>query len=132
MIIEKKEFIRRRFKFLSLIQDPYNVLREMAMHLGAAGYTNIISTEDYIIAEGNIPLTLLAHADTVFKTKPQEFFYDQEKTVMWSPNGMGADDKAGLVAIQFLAGDYLPKPLPKRPHIIIQMERKVVVLARKS
>jgi hypothetical protein len=119
MIIEKKEFIRRRFKFLSLMQDPFNILREMGIHLSAAGYTNIEITEDYLIAEGNIPLTLLAHADTAFKTKPQEFFYDREKTVMWSPNGMGADDKAGLVAIQFLAGDYLEEPLERRPHIII-------------
>lgn len=119
MAIERKELIRKRFKFLSLIEDPYNVLRYMKMSLESAGYTNIIASEDYIIAEGNIPLTLIAHADTVFKTKPQEFFYDQEKTVMWCPNGMGADDKAGLIAIQFLVGDYLEEPLERRPHIII-------------
>ena len=111
--------IRRKFKFLSLIENPFNVLQYMRGSLSAAGYTNIIATADYIIAEGNIPLTLIAHADTVFKTKPQEFFYDQEKTVMWSPNGMGADDKAGLVAIEFLAGSSAKKPLKRRPHIII-------------
>ena len=111
--------IRRKFKFLSLIENPFNVLQYMRESLSAAGYTNIKATADYVIAEGNIPLTLIAHADTVFKTKPQEFFYDQEKTVMWSPNGMGADDKAGLVAIEFLAGSEAKKPLERRPHIII-------------
>jgi hypothetical protein len=41
----------------------------------------------------------VAHADTVFKKPPQRIFYDKQKNVMWSPEGLGADDRAGVFAI---------------------------------
>lgn len=72
-------------------------------------YNEIISTPAYTIAIGSLPVALLAHADTVFKTPPKQFFYDYEANVIWSPEGMGADDRAGIFAImQILKTDYRP------------------------
>lgn len=62
-------------------------------------YSNVTKTNSYIIAEGNIPICLVAHMDTVFKTCPEEIYYDENKKVMWSPQGLGADDRAGIYAI---------------------------------
>ena len=37
--------------------------------------------------------------DTVFYNQPGEVYYDQRKGVLWSPDGLGADDRAGIFAI---------------------------------
>ena len=62
-------------------------------------YDTVISTNDYIVAVGDIPIALAAHMDTVFKHPPQDIFYDRVKNVMWSPDGLGADDRAGVYSI---------------------------------
>ena len=62
-------------------------------------YPNVVETEAYIYAEGSQPICLVAHLDTVFSALPEEIFYDPEQEVMWSPQGLGADDRAGVYAI---------------------------------
>ena len=77
--------------------------------------SNIIIGEDtgYIIAKGEIPVTLVAHMDTVFSKPAYEFFHDEKANVLWSPQGLGADDHAGLTAIWFILAEGY------RPHIIL-------------
>ena len=58
-------------------------------------YDKIIETKDYLLAEGDIPIALVAHMDTVFPKPPTDIFYDRVKNVMLSPTGLGADDRAG-------------------------------------
>ena len=77
------------------------------------GEENVISHHAYVIAKGDIPVALVAHADTVFSKPPVEFFYDETKNVLWSPDGMGADDRAGIYSIMHLVRQGL------RPHVII-------------
>lgn len=60
---------------------------------------NILVTDDYIYAKGNIPVMLVAHLDTVHSQTPINIFKDIEFNVMWSPQGLGADDRAGVYAI---------------------------------
>ena len=76
----------------------------------------VIATPGYIVAFGEIPVAVVAHADTVFKTPPaiENFFYDQEKDVIWNPDGAGADDRAGVFGILMLLRKYKLKP-----HVII-------------
>lgn len=62
-------------------------------------YQTIRYTDSYIIAEGQLPVCLIAHLDTVFKELPQEFLYDPKKKVLWSPYGSGFDDRAGVYLI---------------------------------
>lgn len=113
-------------------------------------YTNIIDNENYLYAIGNIPITLVAHLDTVFTHAPYNIFYDPHEKVMWSPDGLGADDRAGVFAIlkifQNLDEDNLPsiifthdeekgalgaealvKDIPKpltRTNFILQLDRR--------
>lgn len=80
------------------------------------GIENIVYTQSYVIAYGNIPVALVAHADTVFHVQPRidEFYYDQEKDVIWNPCGAGADDRAGVFSIV-----HILRSTNLRPHVII-------------
>lgn len=87
-------------------------------YLQTAGYNNIRYTEKFVIAEGEIPVCLIAHMDTVFIRPPFEFFYDSQKKVLWAPYGSGFDDRAGIYAIiQCLEAGL-------RPHIIFTDEEE--------
>ena len=93
----------------------------MSYYLKKQGYKTIRNTTDFVMAEGNIPIALVAHMDTFFEgyKADRELYYDQEKNVMFCPDGAGFDDKAGLFAIITL----LSKGL--RPHIILTTDEEV-------
>ena len=56
--------------------------------------------KQWIFAKGNCePVLLCAHLDTVFEKPPINIFIDKEQEVMWSPAGLGSDDRAGVYAI---------------------------------
>jgi len=80
-----------------------NQIQVMLMrYLKGKGYTNIKSTNMYLIAEGTLPVCLCAHMDTVFSVPPKDFYFDKERTTLWSPDGLGTDDRAGIYAIIML------------------------------
>ena len=83
-------------QFFQLTQPQ--LLKAMKHYLNTK-YDNVIATKEYIVAVGDIPVALVAHLDTVFKHPPQNIYYDRVKNVMWSPEGLGADDRAGVYAI---------------------------------
>lgn len=62
-------------------------------------YKTVIETDSYIMALGDIPIALVAHMDTVFSSPAKEVYYDKEKQVIWSPDGLGADDRSGVYGI---------------------------------
>lgn len=74
----------------------------------------VITTSNYIVAFGDIPVGIVAHADTVFPKPPTKFYYDKEESILWSPQGLGADDRAGIYLIVKLL-----RETDLRPHIII-------------
>lgn len=85
-------------------------------------YSKIIETNEYVFAEGDIPIALVAHMDTVFEDSifryGRELFYDEKKNVMFSPHGAGFDDKAGIFAIiQIIRSGY-------HPHIIFTTDEE--------
>ena len=89
-------------------------------------YKQIIETPDYLLAVGDIPIALVAHLDTVFAYPTQEVYYDRQKNVIFSPEGLGADDRAGVFAIIQIIRSGL------RPSIILTTdEEKGVVGASK-
>lgn len=71
----------------------------MMKYLKSKGYKKVINNNMFTVAEGNLPICLCAHMDTVFLNPPTTFYYDNEKGVLWSPEGLGADDRAGIYAI---------------------------------
>lgn len=82
--------------------------KAMAQYLKAK-YKNCIFTKDYLVAIGDIPIALVAHMDTVYAKPVSDLYYDQRKGVLWSPQGLGADDRAGIFAIlKILQDGYRP------------------------
>lgn len=78
----------------------------------AKKYRKITVTNEYILAEGELPVCLVAHLDTVFTKLPIDIYYDKQQKVMWSPQGLGADDRAGVYAIiQIIEDGYRPSVL---------------------
>ena len=76
---------------------------------------------EYIYARGNIPVLLCAHFDTVHTKKPTKYtlFHDQEKQVMWCPDGIGGDDRCGVFNIlDILSQGYLP-------HVIFSWDEEI-------
>lgn len=79
----------------------------------AHGYRKLVRGREFVYASGTLPVLLVAHADTVHKTPPGEVFYDKENGVLWSPDGLGADDRAGVLGIlELLRRGH-------RPHVLI-------------
>ena len=74
-------------------------LRKSLVNVLKKHYTNVITTKEYVIAQGETPIALIAHLDTVFPYGKRKIYYDREAQVIWSPNGLGADDSAGVFAI---------------------------------
>lgn len=63
------------------------------------GKDRVIADKDFIIAIGDVPVGMVAHMDTVHRTPVRDLYYDREKGIMWSPQGLGADDRAGIYGI---------------------------------
>lgn len=83
-------------KLVSLNQKELH--KTLAVYLQSK-YSKVLVTKHYIVAIGNIPIGLVAHMDTVFPIPVKDLYYDSRKGVLWSPEGLGADDRAGIFAI---------------------------------
>ena len=81
--------------------------------LNERGYDDdsIDYTEDYLFAEGNIPVLLVAHCDIVHKKTPEIIVEDKEQGILWSPTGIGGDDRCGVYAILKICETYNPSVL---------------------
>lgn len=84
-----------------------------------ATYSEVYEMKDFICAVGDIPIALVAHLDTVFTRPPKEFYFDQKKNVLWSPQGLGADDRAGVFSLLTIIKSGL------KPHIILTTNEEI-------
>ena len=104
--------------FEQLASLTQNSLKKVLSSFLKRHYSKVIETKEYIYAEGEIPIALVAHMDTVFKKPPSEIFFDERHNVMFSPQGLGADDRAGVFAIiQIIRGG-------QKPHVIFTTDEE--------
>lgn len=89
-------------------------------------YNTVVNTKEYVYAIGNIPIALVAHLDTVYVAPPKRIFHDQKQNIMWSPEGIGADDRAGVFAIIKLLRQGL------RPHVILTTDEEIGALGAQA
>jgi hypothetical protein len=69
----------------------------------------VVKSDNFLYAKGKIPIGIIAHVDTVYKEPPNIIFHDVDLKAMWSPLGLGADDRAGVFAIlKLLQKGYRP------------------------
>lgn len=105
--------------FEHLVGLTQNEMRVVMTKYLRTKYKKVVSTKRYIYAVGDIPIALVAHMDTVFKSLPTEIFYDERKNVVWGDDGLGADDRAGIYAILKIIEDGF------RPCIILTTDEEV-------
>lgn len=75
--------------------------------------------DGFIYAEGEIPILLVAHMDTVFSFPPGVLYYDDEKDILFNKkSGIGADDRSGIYAILEILKKY-------RPHVLFTDEEEI-------
>lgn len=79
----------------------------------------IMITKDFILCEGDIPIMLTAHMDTVFSAPPTDIYHDPVQHVIWSPQGLGADDRAGVFAILKILNEGY------KPHILFTTDEEI-------
>lgn len=83
------------------------------------GRKKVVTTPSFVYAVGDIPVALVAHLDTVFSNSPSDIYYDKENNIMWSPQGLGADDRAGVYSIlQIVKKGF-------KPHIIFTTDEEI-------
>ena len=71
-----------------------------------------VNNEDYLYAEGDIPVLLVAHMDTVFDEPPSVIECDKKSGFIYNPfGGLGGDDRCGIYAILKLLEKH-------RPHVL--------------
>lgn len=112
IIIKTKRLSELELKLLNFLinASQKELLRFLPKYLNEK-YGNIYATPKYIIGVGNIPVALVAHLDTVhaFSKIPKDIYYDTTQGVIWSPDGLGADDRAGVYGIiKILEAGYRP------------------------
>lgn len=102
----------KTFKTLSALTEK-EMLKALPKMLRKVGYNPIV-TNEYIYAEGDIPIALCAHMDIVGAEPPSNLFYDTDKNVIWAGGHiLGADDRAGITAIWEII-----KRKEYKPHLI--------------
>lgn len=84
----------------------------------------VINTKDYLYAKGDIPIMLVAHLDTVHSV-PEKVYVDTKEKVMWSPTGIGGDDRCGVYAVLKILSKY-------RPYVLFTQDEEIGCLGAKE
>ena len=85
----------KRFeKILRMTQDELK--HYLTSYLIGCGY-KIISADGFLFAKGDVDILLVAHMDTVHKEVPS--IIETKSGIVWSPQGIGGDDRCGIYMI---------------------------------
>lgn len=97
-------------KDMTLIQTHKAPVRELFNYFMTL-HPKAIRGETYVYVPGSTRMPLLvAHADTVHRELPKIILLDDKKGILSSPQGLGADDRAGVYGILCLHASLDPKP----------------------
>lgn len=106
-------------KLLHLLKLTQNELKREIYHFLKEKKMNPICKDGFVYAEGDIPILLVAHMDTVFKKPPTKINYNEKKDLIYNPHGgLGGDDRCGVYAILKLLEKY-------KPHILFTEDEEI-------
>ncbi len=64
-------------------------------------------TDDYLFARGKNDILLVAHLDTVHTSLPKLILFDSQQGIIWSPQGIGGDDRGGVYSILVILNHFI-------------------------
>lgn len=117
-----KNFTDKEYEFVkTLFQVTQDELKDwLYIHLKELySKERVVHSLEYVYAVGDIPVCLVAHMDTVHRFAPTDIYYDREQSIMWSPQGLGADDRAGVFSILYLLWKGY------RPHVLFTTDEEI-------
>lgn len=85
--------------------------------------SKITTTFDYIYCRGSYPILLVCHLDTKHTELPSKIFCDEKAKIMWSPQGIGGDDRCGVYAA--LSVCKLIHKEKKMPYILFTTDEEI-------
>lgn len=89
-----------------ILQMSQSTLKSyLELHLQDMGYATV-NKKGFLYAEGNIPVLLVAHLDTVHHEKPEIVCFSEDMRYIMSPQGIGGDDRCGVYMILQLIKDF--------------------------
>ena len=93
-------------EFKDIIRMNQATLKEyLDLHLQDLGYTTV-NKKGFLYAEGDIPVLLVAHLDTVHNEKAEIICFSEDMRYVMSPQGIGGDDRCGVYMIMQLIRDF--------------------------
>lgn len=111
--------------FRSILKKSQEELEETLINCLKDKYKLLVG-DGFIYGKGTIPILLVAHMDTVHKNKPENIFYDSEKKVLWSSEGVGGDDRCGVYTIlKIISAKF-------RPHILFLEDEEIGCVGAKK
>lgn len=80
----------------NIVQMTQRELKQtLASELSERGYSPV-SKKGFLYAEGDLPVLLVAHMDTVHKQPVETICFSKDGRFMMSPEGIGGDDRCGV------------------------------------
>lgn len=83
----------------SIVRITQSELKQAVKQALEARAYKPISKKGFLYAEGELPVMLVAHLDTVHKTPVQNILYSKDGHLIMSPEGIGGDDRCGVYMI---------------------------------
>lgn len=85
---------------------------------------NRILDDEFLFFKGDSPVCLVSHLDTVHKELPENILIDEESGLMWSPQGIGGDDRCGTFAVLYILAHQL-KNNGQKPTILFTTNEEI-------
>lgn len=105
--------------FKKILQRTQSELKEIVSNYLIKKDYKVTEGDGFVYGEGDIPILLVAHLDIVHQQPPQKIYFDAEELVMWSPTGIGGDDRCGVYALmRLISKDY-------KPHVLFLEDEEV-------
>lgn len=87
------------FTLENIVRLTQSELKQAAKQELEARAYKPISKKGFLYAEGELPVLLVAHLDTVHKTPVRNILYSKDGHLIMSPEGIGGDDRCGVYMI---------------------------------
>ena len=81
-----------------LVLSQKALKKALSTELTSMGYAPT-NSKGFLYAEGDVPVLLVAHMDTVHKEQVRTICYSSDRNIIMSPQGIGGDDRAGIYMI---------------------------------
>ena len=85
--------------FATLCRLSQDALKEYVANSLNETHKSVVVGDGYVFAQGTFPVLLVAHLDTVHEELPYIIMYDKERDAIFSPTGIGGDDRCGVYMI---------------------------------